>query len=84
MKAYELNRKTSEKVKKMDHGQMKSFYESVYMRGFEAGKRAAEGLSDEEIKHVLLQMKGVGEKRSSDILEALTRAKEERKIMENG
>lgn len=46
MKAYELNRKTYEKVKKMDHGQMKSFYERVYMRGFEAGKRAAEGLSD--------------------------------------
>ncbi len=79
MKVYELNRKTYDKVKKMDHGQMKSFCGTVYMRGFEAGKKEAEGLSDEEIKQVLLQIRNIGEKKASAILAALARAKEERK-----
>lgn len=55
MKVYELNRKTYDKVKKMDHGQMRSFCETVFTRGFEAGKKETEGLSDEEIKQALLQ-----------------------------
>lgn len=71
MKAYELNRKTYEKVKKMDHGQMKSFYESMYMRGFEAGKEAARGLTVLEIREVLLQVKGIGEKKADVIIAAL-------------
>lgn len=84
MKVYELNRKTYEKVKKMDHGQMKSFCEEVYARGFEAGKREAEGLSDEEIKKALLRVRCIGEKKAGDILVALARAKSERKALTNG
>ena len=84
MKAYELNRKTYDKVKKMDHGQMKSFCESVYAKGFEAGKRETEGLSDKEINQALIQMKGIGEKKACDIIVALTRAKAERKTLTNG
>ena len=45
MRTYELNRKMYDKVRKMDHGQMKSFCQGLYTRGFEAGKREAEGLS---------------------------------------
>lgn len=78
MKAYELNRKTYDKVKKMDHRQMKSFCEAVYTRGFEAGKRQAEGLSDEEIKQALLQVRNIGEKKACEILGVLAIAKAER------
>lgn len=79
MKVYELNRKTYEKVKKMDHEQMRSFCETVYTRGFEAGKKETEGLSDEEIKQALLAVKCIGEKKACEIFDALSRAKAERK-----
>lgn len=74
MKQYELNRKTYKSVKKMDHGQMSSFCENLYMNGYEAGRRAAKGLSEGEIMQVLLQVKGIGEKKAKDILQALTQA----------
>lgn len=79
MKTYELNRKMYDKVRKMDHSQMKSFCHGLYTRGFEAGRREAEGLSDEEVKQALLLIKGIGEKKACEIVVALTRAKEERK-----
>ncbi len=80
MRTYELNRKMYDKVRKMDHGQMKSFCEALYTRGFEAGKREAERLSGEEVKQALLQVKGIGEKKACDIAAALTRTKEGRGI----
>jgi hypothetical protein len=80
VKVYELNRKTYDKVKKMDHGQMRSFCETVFTRGFDAGKKETEGLSDEEIKQALLTVKCIGEKKACDILDALSRAKAERKV----
>lgn len=78
MKAYELNRKMYDKVKKMDHGQMKAFCEGLYTRGFEAGKREAEGLSGEEVKQAPLMVKGIGEKKACEIAVALSRAEEEK------
>ena len=84
VKAFELNRKMYDKVKKIDHGQMKAFCEGLYTRGFEAGKREIEGLSDEEVKRALLQIKGIGEKKACEIVIALTRAKKERKLLANG
>lgn len=84
VKVYELNRKTYDKVKKMDHGQMKSFCENLYMRGFEEGRREYEGLSNEEIRKILLQVNGIGEKKAHDVAVALELAKRERKALANG
>ncbi len=84
MRTYELNRKMYDKVRKMDHGQMKSFCQGLYTRGFEAGKREAEGLSDEEVKQALLIVKGIGEKKACDIVAVLTRAKEGREVLTDG
>lgn len=84
VKAYELNRKMYDKVKKIDHGQMKAFCEGLYTRGFEAGKRESEGLSDEEVKQALLMVKGIGEKKACDIVTVLTRAKEGREVLTDG
>jgi hypothetical protein len=84
VKTYELNRKTYKEIKKMDHGQMKSFCESIYKRGFEAGKREAEGLSNKEIWQTLLQITGIGEKKARDIVIALEMAKRERSAITNG
>ena len=84
MRTYELNRKMYDKIRKMDHGQMKSFCQGLYTRGFEAGKREAEGLSDEEVKQALLMVKGIGEKKACDIVAALTRAKKGREVLTDG
>jgi len=71
-----LNRKEYKDIKKMDHNQMSDFMERIYMRGFEAGKKSASGLSEEETKEAILQIKGIGEKKATDIVEALRAAHE--------
>ncbi len=83
MRKYELNRKTYKDVKKMDHGQMSAFCEDLYKRGYEAGKQEVLALSDEEITQAILRVKGIGEKKADDILQALSLAKE-RKALTNG
>lgn len=83
MRTYELNRKTYKDVKKMDHGQMSAFCESLYKSGYEARKQEIPQLSDEEITQAILQVKGIGEKKANDILQALSLAKE-RKALTNG
>ena len=83
MRTYELNRKTYKDVRKMDHGQMSAFCEDLYQRGYEAGKKEIPILSDEEITQAILQVKGIGEKKANDILQALNLAKE-RKALTNG
>ncbi len=84
MRAYELNRKTYKDVKKMDHGQMSAFCEGLYKRGYEARKQENPGLSDEEVMQAILQVKGIGEKKANDILQALSQAKERRKPLTDG
>ena len=84
MKRYEMNRKTYKEVKKMDHGQMESFCKDVYLSGYAAGKKEAEGLSESEVLQVILQVKGIGEKKANDIVAALTQAQKERNVLTNG
>lgn len=81
---YELNRKKYKDVKKMDHGQMSAFCDSIHEKGYEEGKKAAKGLSDSEIMQTLIQIKGIGEKKAKDIVNALSEAKRERGILTNG
>ena len=72
MKQYELNRKEYKEVKKMDHGQMSYFCRNIYQRGYEAGKKVSAGLSEAEIRKAVLGVKGIGEKKAEDIVQALT------------
>lgn len=78
-----MNRKTYKDVRKMDHGQMSAFCESLYKKVYEAGKLEDPGLSDEEIMRAILQVKGIGEKKAKDILQALSLGKE-RTALTNG
>lgn len=77
-KPYALNRKTYKDIKKMDHAQMSRFCENLYKNGYVDGKEEAEGLSEEEVKQALLQVKGIGEKKAADIMEALNCAQKEK------
>ena len=71
-----LNRKDYKDIKKMDHNQMSDFMERTYLRGYEAGQKSASGLSEEETKAAILQIKGIGEKKATHIVEALKAAHE--------
>ena len=70
-----INRKEYQNIKKKDHNQMnvylQNIYKSAYMDGFKDGTESVPGIDITEIKKVLLSVKGLGEKRVADILEAL-------------
>ena len=72
-KRFELNRKDYLNIKKMDHHQMSLWAESMYKSGFEDGEKATDKstLSFEDVHEVLVDIKGLGEKRISAICEAL-------------
>lgn len=70
-KGFLLNRKMYDRIRKMDHCQMTLFLESVYKSGHEDGQKEAEGLTPAEVREVILQIKGIGEKKADAIVEAL-------------
>jgi hypothetical protein len=74
IKGFLLNRKQYDRIRKMDHCQMTLYVESIYKSGYADGKKDAEGLTANEIREVLLQVKGIGEKRVDIIVSALEAA----------
>lgn len=78
IKGFLLNRKQYERIRKMDHCQMTLYVESIYKSGYEDGKKDAEGLTESEVRDVILGVKGIGPKKAEDIVKALTDAQKER------
>lgn len=74
-----LNRKDWNRVRKMDHCQMTLWAESIYKSGFRDGNESAYGLTIDEMKNVILSVKGIGEKMAVTIAEALQVALNDRK-----
>ena len=70
-KRFESNRKDYLNIKKMDHHQMSLWAESMYKSGFEDGQASVPGLDISLIKKALLNVKGIGEKKASDIIVAI-------------
>ena len=70
-KRFELNRKDYLNIKKMDHHQMSRWAESIYKSGFEDGQASVPGLDISLIKKALLSVKGIGEKKATDIIIAI-------------
>ena len=67
-----------EDVKKMDHQQMDQFCQNLYKAGHADGMKDAEGLTESEVRDVILGVKGIGPKKAEDIVKALTEAQKER------
>lgn len=65
-------------VKKMDHQQMGQFCQNLYKAGHADGMKDAEGLTESEVRDVILGVKGIGSKKAEDIVKALTKAQKER------
>lgn len=78
MKQYELNRKEYQKIRKMDHEQMRRYCSSIFTNGYETGVRASKALSEADIRRVVLGVKGIGEKKAEDIAQVLKMAQKER------
>lgn len=66
-----INRKEYQAIKKKDHNQMNLYLQEIYKNGYTDGVKSVPGIDIAEIKKVLLSVKGLGEKRVADILEAL-------------
>lgn len=73
-RAFMLNRKQYNQIRKMDHCQLSAWVEAVYKNAFKDGKESAEGLGESEMKEVLLSVKGIGEKKDQDIMDAINSA----------
>ena len=72
-KAFILNRKDYNRIRKMDHCQMTLWAESIYKSGFKDGADAVKekALDVEQVRSVLLATKGFGVKRVADVCKAL-------------
>lgn len=70
-KAFTLNRKQYEKVRKMDHHAMSCWAEEVYKNGYQAGKDASAGPTAEEVLTAVGGIKGIGSKRLRDVEDAI-------------
>ena len=71
MKGFVLNRKQYQNIRRMDHCQLSMWAESVYKSGYQDGKKDAEGLTMDEIREVLVGVKGIGEAKAALIINAI-------------
>lgn len=66
-----LNKKNFHKIKAMNYPQMVRFLTNMYEAGFYDAQNNTAGLNHDDMKTVLLSIKGIGEKRAAEIMEAL-------------
>lgn len=78
----ELNRKGYQKIRKMDHKTMTEFFKDVFMRGYADGKKSA--LPKDDLKAAVLSVKGVGEKKAEEIMQAIDQAEKRTGELTNG
>ena len=55
----------------MDHNDMETGVESIYQSGYNDGRKSVPGIDLEEVKKVILNIKGIGEKKATAIIESL-------------
>ena len=77
-----IDAQTFRTVKKFGYGQMSAFLNKIYAEAFKDGQKAAEGLGTADVKKVILGVKGIGEKRAEQIVEALNRMMDEEQEIE--
>lgn len=66
-----LTRKQYKSIKKIDHNDMETWVASIYESGYNDGRNSVPGIDFEEVKEVLLSIKGIGEKKAAVIIESL-------------
>lgn len=66
-----LTRKQYKAIKKMDHNDMNGWIANVYKSGYNDGRESVPGIDFEEAKRVILEIRGIGEKKAEAIIEKL-------------
>lgn len=84
IKGFELPRKLWARIRKMDHCQMTLWAEAFYKNAYRDGKEAAEGLTENEMREVLLSVKGIGERKAEAIISAVKEAIERKNQEDKG
>jgi hypothetical protein len=79
-KNIEVNRKEYEKIRRKDYDQMNEYLKSIYKKGFEDGVSSVPRVDLYGIGKILIDIKGLGAKTVSDIVEDL---KKEMKCEDN-
>ena len=69
-----LNRKMYKEIKKMDHQDMSNYLSRYYMNAYNQGKEDSEGLKADELREILLTVKGIGPAKAENIMEAVGKA----------
>lgn len=61
-------------IKKMDHQDMSNYLSRYYMNAYNQGKEDSEGLKADELREILLTVKGIGPAKAENIMEAVGKA----------
>lgn len=72
--SFDFTRKQWAAIRKMDHTQMKQWMERFYLAAYGEGKQDADGLTYDEMKAVLMSVRGIGERKTELIMEAVEKA----------
>lgn len=75
-------RKDFERVKKMDRNQFEIFCKELYEQGQQSVLDSQKQIDFDDVKEVLMEVKGIGAKRADQIMEALKRRIEGKKADE--
>lgn len=67
-----LNRKTYKAIKKYDRIQMEDYLQSIYKQGFVDGRESVPGIDISNVRDILLEINGIGEKRAEQIVEKIS------------
>lgn len=73
-----LRREEYKKVKKMDRQQFEAFCRALFEEGQKSVEQSQSGIDISEVRAVLLEVKGIGEKRADQIIEKLTERLDEK------
>ncbi len=81
----QFNRETYKKIKKMDRQQMERFVLNIFEEGYLAGGKeakkadAGKGIDIEKLKVKIKEIKGIGEKKTEEIMKIIKEYLEESK-----
>ncbi len=73
---YMTTREIYKKVKKFDHAQFDRFCTNIYQEGYKNGKESVKGIEATDVMSAVKDIKGIGEKRLSQIESAITQLME--------
>lgn len=78
MKEIEVNRKKYERIRKMDHNTLRQYINGVYQNGYTDGCSESKRMTTDELKKVVMSIKGVGETKADSIVSAIVEAEKEK------